>query len=130
MRAVATDHAAKRLLVGSVGSVWIVTHAAFLRGVCALDFRCCSPSLRRVPGDLLGDVRQVGGVQIGIHGARLVPHGGNRELLIGELRSLVLGKALVDRAIDLLTHVSTEPLPTPTARGGEFPDPFLFQTVA
>jgi len=35
MRAVATDDAAKRLLVGSVGSVYIMAHAAY-HGLCAL----------------------------------------------------------------------------------------------
>src|SRR5713226_1768009 len=37
MRTVATDHAAKRLLVGPVGSICIITYAALLRGVGALD---------------------------------------------------------------------------------------------
>ena len=128
--AVATDHAAKRLLVGSVGAIWIVTDAARLRGVGALDFRCRSATLSCVPGDLLGDVRQVGGVQVGIHGARLVLHGRNRKLFVGELRALVLGKALVDRAVDLLTHVPGEALPAFAACGGELLHPFLLQTRA
>ena len=37
MRAVATDSTAKRLLVGPVGSVYIITHTALLRGVGAPD---------------------------------------------------------------------------------------------
>ena len=130
MRAVATDHAAKRLLVASVGSIGIVTHATRLRGVGALNFRCCSAPLGGIPGDLLGDVRQVGGVQVGIHDARLVLHGGDRKLFVGEPCALVLGKALVDRAVDLLAHVAGEPLSALAARGGEFLGPLLFQTRA
>ena len=37
MRAVATDHAAKRLLIGPAGSVYIMAHAALLRRIGALD---------------------------------------------------------------------------------------------
>src|SRR5947209_9811979 len=117
LRAVARDHAAQRLLVRSVGSVWIVTHAALLRGIGAPDSDCGYASLGSIPGDLFGDMRQVGGVQIGIHGTRLVLHGGNRQVLVGELRALVLGKALVDRVVDLLAHMAGEAL-TASARGG------------
>ena len=52
VRAEATDHAAKRLLVRSVGFVWIMTHATFLRGIGALDYGCGYASLGSVPGDL------------------------------------------------------------------------------
>ncbi len=56
MRAVATDLTAKRLLVGSVGFVWIVTHTAFLRRIGALDSGRLYSSFGGIPGDLLRDV--------------------------------------------------------------------------
>ena len=95
-----------------------------------MTFVAATASFGCIPGELLGDVRQVGGVQVGIHGARLVLHRGNRELFVGELRIGVLGKALVDRAVDLLTHMAGEPLPALAARGGELLDPFLLQALA
>lgn len=77
VRAVATDLAAKRLLVGPVGSGYIVAHAALLGTVGALDPDGGDSSLGGVPGDLPRDVRQVGGAQVAIHSARLVLHGGH-----------------------------------------------------
>ena len=56
MCAVATDPTAKRLLVGP-------------RRIGALDPDGGDTPLGGIPGDLPGDVRQVGGVQVGIHGA-------------------------------------------------------------
>jgi hypothetical protein len=52
VRAVTTDHAAKRLLVGPVGFVRVVAHAAFLRGIGALDSDCGDASFGGIPGDL------------------------------------------------------------------------------
>ena len=105
MRAIATDHTAKRLLVRSIRSVYIITHAAFLRGISALDSGCLYSSFGGSPGNLLGYVRQMRRTQIGIHGTRLVLHRGNRKLFVGKLRVEMFGKALVDRAIDLLTDM-------------------------
>ena len=65
-----------------------------------------------------------------IHGARLELHGGNRQVFVGELCALVLGKALVDRAVDLLAHMTGETLPALTAGRREFLDAFLFQALA
>jgi hypothetical protein len=111
VRAVPTDHTAKRLLVGSIGSVYIITHIALLRGVGAPDPDCRSASFDGIPGYLLGYVCQVGGVQIGVHGTHLELHGGHGEVFIGKLAALVLLKALVDRPVDRLPHVAGEPLP-------------------
>ena len=110
MRAVPTDHTAKRLLVGPVGSVYIMAHTALLGGIGAPDSDGGYASFGGIPGYLLGDVRQVGGVQIRIHGTRLELHRGDRQVFIGELVALVLGKALVNRAVDLLAHVPGETL--------------------
>ena len=68
MRAVTADSAAKRLLVGPVCcSVYIMAHAALLRCVGAPDSDGGDAPLGGIPGDLLGDMREVGGIQIGIH---------------------------------------------------------------
>ena len=130
VRAVATDPTAKRLLVGPVGTIYIVAHAALLRGIGTSDPDGGNASFGGIPGDLFGDVRQVGGVQVGVHGTRLVLHRGDRQVFVGELAALVLGKALVDRAVDRLPHVAGEPLPALATRGGELLDPFLLQTSA
>ena len=127
VRAETTNHTAKRLLVGSVSSIWIVAHAALLRRIGALDPDRGDTSLGSIPGDLLGDVCQVGSIQIGIHGTRFVLHGGNRQVLISELRALVLSKALVDRAVDRLPHMAGETLPALAARRRELLDPFFLQ---
>jgi len=127
MRAVPTDHTAKRLLVGSIGSVYIITHIASLRGIRTLDSDGGDASFGGIPGELLGEVCQVGGVQIGVHGTRLELHGGHGELFVGELAALVLLKALVDRAVDLLAHMASQALPALAAGGGELFDPFLFE---
>src|SRR5258708_6884181 len=130
MRAVTTDHTAKRLLVGPVGSVYIMTHAALLGGIGALDFDCSYTSLGSIPGDLLGDVCEIGGVQVGVHGMRLVLHRGDRQVFVGELAALVLLKALVHRPVNRLPYVGGEPLSALAARGGEFFHPFLLQARA
>ncbi len=97
---------------------------AFLLPSYPLDPDCGDTSLGSIPGDLPGDVRQVGSIQVGIHGTRFVLHGGNRQVLIGELRALMLSKALVDRAVDRLPHMAGETLP---ARRRELLDPFFLQ---
>jgi len=51
-------------------------------------------------------------------------------MLIGDLRALVLGKALVDGAVDLLAYMAGETLPTLAAGRGKLLDPFLLQTRA
>jgi len=58
VRAVTTDRAAKRLLVGPFGSVYIMAHAALLRGVGALDSDGGDAPLGDIPGDLIGDMRE------------------------------------------------------------------------
>src|SRR5258708_10980129 len=67
MRAMTANLTAKRLLVGPVGFVWVVAHTALLGGISALDSDCGYASFGGIPGELLGDVCQVGGVQIGVH---------------------------------------------------------------
>src|SRR5258708_19371025 len=125
VRAVAADHAAKRLLVGSVGAAYIVAHAGGVGGVSALNPDGGNAPLGGIPGDLFGEVRQVGGVQIGIHGTRFVLHSRNREVFVGDLRAFVLSKTLVDRAVDLLAHMAGETLPASAFGGGQLLDPFL-----
>ena len=83
-----------------------------------------------IPGYLLGDVGQVGGVQVSVHGTRLVLHRGDRQVFVGELVALVLGKALVDCAVDRLPHVPGEPLPALAAGRGKLLDAFLLQALA
>ena len=92
----ATDDAAKRLLVGAVRSIWIMTNLAFLGGIGAFHPGCLYPSFGSIPGNLPGDMSKVGSTHIRIHGSGLVLHRCNREVFIGDLRALMLGKALND----------------------------------
>ncbi len=57
VRLIVTDPTAKRLLVGPIGSIWIMAHAALLRGIGALDPDRGYASFGGIPGDLFGDVR-------------------------------------------------------------------------
>ncbi len=115
-----TDQAAKRLLVRSVLPIRVMTPAAFLRGIGALDFGGSYAPFGSTPGNLLGDMCQVGGTQIGIHGTRLELHGGNRKLFIGKLCIGMFSKALIDGSIDFLTDMSDKPLTALAAGRGEF----------
>src|SRR5712691_5067025 len=126
---IVADLTAKRLLIRSVGSIYIMTDAAFLGGVGALDSRCSYPPLGRIPGDLFWDVCEIRSTHIGIHGSGLVLHRCNREVFIGDLRALMLGKALVDRAIDLLTDVAGKTFPALAAGRREFLDTLLLQAL-
>src|SRR5712691_8441478 len=54
MCAVATDRAAKRLLVRSVGAIWIMTHAALLRRIGAAHSGCLYATFGGVPGKQVG----------------------------------------------------------------------------
>src|SRR6266849_5973609 len=51
-------------------------------------------------------------------------------MLIGNLRALMPGKALVDGAVDLLAYMAGETLPTLAAGGGQLLRPFLLQASA
>src|SRR5216683_8000210 len=51
-------------------------------------------------------------------------------MLIGDLRALVLSKALVDGAVDLLAYMAGETLPASACGGGQLLRPFLLQASA
>src|SRR5713101_2830162 len=59
---------------------------------------------------------ELGCVQVGVHGACMKAHRGNREVLIDDTSLWMRIEHLVDGSIDLLTHVPTEPLPRRAAR--------------
>src|SRR5712692_5586936 len=125
-----TDHTAKRLLIWSVGSIWIMAQAAFLGGVGALDTSGLYASFGRIPGDLFRDTCEIRSTHVGIHGSSFVLHRRHREVFIGKLCALMLGETLVDRPVDLLADVAGETLPALAAGGGELLDPLLFQAFA
>ncbi len=125
-----TDHTAKRLLVWPVLPSNRMAHTALLRRIGTLHSGRLYASFGSVPGDLLGNVCQIGSTHVGIHGSGPVLHRGNRKLFIGKLYIGVLGKALVDSPIDLLTDVPDKALPALAAGGRQFLDPFLFQALA
>ena len=51
-----THNAVERLLVRSIGSIWVVTTMALLRGVGGFDRVCRHPAPGGRPGDLVRDV--------------------------------------------------------------------------
>src|SRR5438067_1712563 len=63
----ATDHATKGLLIGPIGPVGIMTPAALLRRIGALDTSCLYPSFSSIPFDLLGNVCQIRRAHVGVH---------------------------------------------------------------
>src|SRR6266568_8494462 len=105
------DLATKRLLIWSVFFICIMAHAAFLRGIGAVDPACLPASFGGVPGDLLGDVCQIRSTHIGVHGACLLFHRGNRKLFIGKPCPRMFSKAFIYCSVDLLTHMSDKALP-------------------
>jgi hypothetical protein len=89
-----------------------------------------TPRLAAFQASCLGMCERLGGVQVGVHGTRLVLHGGDRQVFVGELAALVLFKALVDCPVNRLPHVPGEPLPALAAGGGELLDASLLQALA
>src|SRR6266446_9293452 len=84
MIAVPTHSTSKGLLIRPVGSIHIRAAAARLRGVGSFDGVGGYPPLGGGPGDLLWNVRQIGSIEIGIHGASFKAHGGDREILVDD----------------------------------------------
>src|SRR5438874_284979 len=125
-----TYDAAKRSLIGAIGSIWIVAYTALLRRIGTLHSGRVDASFGGIPGNLLGDMCKVGRTHAGIHGSGLVLHRGNRKLFIGDLRVRMLCKTLIDRPVDLLTHMAHKTLPALAPGGRKCPDTLLFETRA
>src|SRR5262245_11487165 len=77
-----------------------------------------TPRLAAPPGDLLGDVRQGGGVPVGVHPPRLAAPCGDIEALAGDLTAWMLAIQFVDSWGDL---VADNPRDLGTARRGQRP---------
>src|SRR5262249_20814690 len=99
-----SDLTTERLLVGAVRASDMVTAMAFLRAVGARDCSSADASFGGSPGDLLGEVGQIGGIERGVHAPRLEAHAGDIQMLMGDLGVGVIAIQLVDGAIDLLAH--------------------------
>src|SRR6266851_2893475 len=125
-----TYDAAKHSLIGAIGSIWIVAYTALLRRIGTLHSGRLDTSFGGIPGNLLGNMRKVGRVYVGIHGPGLVLHRGNRKLFIGDLRVGMPRKTLIDRPVDLLTHMADKTLPALATGGRKYPDTLLFETLA
>lgn len=78
MRLVPTKLTEKRFLIRPIVTMGIMACAALLRGVRAFDRGCRHPAFSRIPRDLLWQMGQIGGPQIGIHGLRPEPHRSHR----------------------------------------------------
>ncbi len=124
-----TNQATKRLLVWSVGPVRVMAHAALLGGIGTFDPGSLHSSFGRVPGNLFGDMCEIGRTHVGIHRSGFVLHGGNRKLFIGKLHIEMFSKALIHRPIDLLPYMPDQPLPAPAAGGRQLLDPLLFEAL-
>ena len=74
---IATVHTAERLLAHAIRSIHIMATRAFLGGIGGFDGVGGHASFGGGPFDLLRQVRQVGGVEIRVHGASLEAHASN-----------------------------------------------------
>src|SRR5262245_60717166 len=92
-----------------------------------------TPRLAAPPGDLLGDVRQGGGVPVGVHPPRLTTPCGDIEALAGDLTAWMLAIQFVDSWGDLVAHhalVAHRAREFAIARRGPARDPLLLQAYA
>src|SRR5262245_54021716 len=98
-----------------------------------------TPRLAGPPGDLLGDVRQGGGVPVGVHPPRLAAPCGDIEALAGDLTAWMLPIDRIDGAGDLVAHralvahhalVAHRAREFAIARRGPARDPLLLQAYA
>src|SRR5258708_950146 len=116
---VPTHHTAEGLLIRPIGAGNKVAAGTLLRAVSRIDrVRGHSPFGRR-PRQLVWEMAQLGGIQVGVHGACMKAHGGHREVLVHDTSIWMRREHLVDGSIDLLTHVPTKPLPRCAARRRE-----------
>jgi hypothetical protein len=104
MRRVLADLTTERLLFGAVLASDMVTAMAFLRAVGARDCPSAEASFGGSPGDWLGEVGQIGGLELGVHAPHLEAHSSAIHMLIGDLGVGVIARPLVDGASDLLAH--------------------------
>src|SRR5438128_201965 len=77
----AAHHTAERLLRGAIGVRDVLTARARLRGIGRLPSAGRLPALAPSPGQLLRQLAEVAGGEIGVHPPRLEAHRANRQLL-------------------------------------------------
>src|SRR5947209_11085040 len=130
MRPVSAYPTAKRLLIGSVFAIHRVTPMTLLRRIRALDLCGHHATLGGIPGNLVGNMTKIRCPHVGVHRSGLVAHRGDRKLLIGELVAFVLKKTALDGSVDLLAHMTDEPLPRRAGCGRQLVlgDALLLQT--
>src|SRR5215472_1173440 len=75
MSGVPTTLTTERLLGRTIAARDMMTAMTFLGGIRALDLLGTLLAFQRAPGELAGKVRQVGGIQVGVHPPTLEPHG-------------------------------------------------------
>src|SRR5438067_694837 len=106
VESVTANATVERPLIRSVFAVHIMTPRTFLRRISTLDLCCRNAALRGIPGNLIGNMTEIGGTQVGVHSTRFVAHGGHRQLLVGKLSAFVFFKTLLDGPVDLLPNVT------------------------
>ncbi len=95
--AVAADTAAERLLIGSIRAVekWQREHSC--EEYAALTGCARHSAFGSRPSQLLRDMREMGSIQVGVHGSSFEAHGGHGKILInnpgisGALKHLIDG---------------------------------------
>jgi hypothetical protein len=102
--------AAERLLRRTIGARDELTARTCLRGVGRPSGLRSLPTLFRAPGELLGQVGQVAGVQRGIGTTGLEPDGAHAQIFIGNLMAGMIGVERIHGTIDLLTDVACQAL--------------------
>src|SRR5450759_5974045 len=104
---VATHDTAERLLIRAVGTINTMAAWTFLRRIRGFHGMSCDSTLGGCPGNVFGDVRKIGSIQITVHGAGLEAHRGHIQLFVDDPGVRVILDHLVDSPIDLLSDKAT-----------------------
>ncbi len=110
MKSQAARLAAERLLFRPVGTGNEMTARAFLRRISRPPCLNGLPTLFGAPGELLGQVGQVGRIQIGVHAPGPKAHGAHVQVFAGDLMAGVLGVERIHRPVDFLPDVPSQAL--------------------
>src|SRR5260370_24847890 len=131
MCCVTANSTTERLLIGSVFLVYVVTQLTFLGGIGTLHTCRVHTTLGGIPNHLIGNMAEIGRPHVSVHRSGFVAHGGDRKLFVSELTAFVFLKANIDGPVNLLPHMTDEPLPRRARCGRQlfFRHAFLFLTL-
>src|SRR5262245_19046520 len=101
---------AERLLFRPIGLRDEVTVRTFLRGIRCLACPRPLPAFACAPGELLGQVAEIAGIEIGVGPARLEAHCAHTQVFVGDLIPSMVGKKNVHSTVDFLSYMPSQAL--------------------